>query len=69
MTQNPAGYTIRLAGRLDTRWATWFDGFTIRIEPDGTTTLTGVDVDQARLHSLLAKVRDLGIALISLEQA
>jgi len=71
MTSHPAqaGYTIRLDGVLDSRWAAWFEDFTILVEPDGTTTLAGADVDQARLHSLLAKVRDLGIALISLERA
>lgn len=63
-----AGYTIRLDGLLDPRWAAWFEGFTIATGPDGTTSLSGVVVDQAQLHSLLAKVRDLGITLISLEQ-
>lgn len=65
----PAGYTIRLDGVLDLRWAAWFEGFTISTEPDGTTTLTGVVVDQAHLHSVLLKVRDLGVRLISVEQS
>ena len=61
------GYTLRVKGRLDSRWAAWFDGFTLTGETDGTTTLTGAVADQAHLHALLTKIRDLGITLISLE--
>jgi len=60
------GYTLRVAGRLDGRWATRFDGFTLTADPDGTTTLAGVVTDQAQLHGLLAQIRDLGLELISL---
>ena len=63
----PVGYTLRVKGRLDPRWGDWFDGFTFTGETDGTTTLTGAVADQARLHGLLTKIRDLGITLISLE--
>lgn len=65
----PIGYTLRVAGRLDAHWATWFDGFTVTGDTDGTTVLRGTVADQAQLHSLLAKIRDLGIALVSVEAA
>ena len=62
------GYTLRVTGRLDGRWATRFDGFTLTGHANGTTTLTGVVTDQAQLHGLLAMIRDLGLELISLER-
>ena len=65
--RGPVGYTIRVAARLDERWADWFDGFTLTAEADGTTTFVGVVSDQAQLHGLLAKIRDIGVALIALE--
>ena len=72
MTTNPAGpaaespsYEIRLRGRLDPRWAAWFDGMTLTTADDGTTTLRGPVTDQAALHGLLQKVRDLGLPLLS----
>ena len=58
-------YEIRLKGHLDTRWAAWFDGMTLHLEPDGSTLLTGPVVDQAALHGLLQKVRDLGQPLLA----
>jgi hypothetical protein len=61
----PVYYEIRIAGHLDQRWSTWFDGLAIIHEDDGTTTLRGAVTDQAELHGLLAKVRDLGATLIS----
>lgn len=60
-------YTLRVAERMDARWADWFDGFTIATDPDGTTTIAGEVTDQAQLHGLLAKIRDLGISLVSVE--
>ncbi len=60
-----AAYELRVQGHLDQRWSAWFDGFTITHQNDGTTILHGVVRDQAELHGLLAKVRDLGTALIS----
>lgn len=60
-----ASYELRIQGHLDKYWSTWFDGFTITLQDDGTTTLRGVVRDQSELHGLLAKVRDLGTALIS----
>ncbi|WP_347338485.1 hypothetical protein [Cellulomonas sp. WB94] len=70
MTRSPqrraaAGYQIRVAGHLDQRWSAWFGGLDLTREDDGTTSLTGLVSDQAELHGLLAKVRDLGVVLIS----
>ena len=61
-------YEIRIDGHLGTRWAAWFDGLAITSESDGTTVLRGSVVDQAALHGLLQKLRDVGITLISLRQ-
>jgi hypothetical protein len=62
-------YVIRVKGRLDARWAASFDGMHLTNEDDGTTTIDGPVVDQAALHGLLQKLRDVGIPLISLSQA
>jgi hypothetical protein len=61
-------YEIRLGGRLDSRWAAWFDGMTLTTADDGTTALRGPVADQAALHGLLRKVRDLGLPLVSVTQ-
>jgi hypothetical protein len=58
-------YVIRLQGHLDDSWADWFDGLTFTHESDGTTTLTGEILDQAALHGVLKKIRDLGLPLLS----
>jgi len=58
-------YEIRLKGHLNDRWANWFEGLTITLEDNGDTLLTGPVVDQAALHGLLKKVRDLGMPLVS----
>jgi hypothetical protein len=58
-------YEIRLKGHLDSQWTDWFSGMTITLEEDGTTLLSGPVVDQAALHGLLKKVRDLGMPLVS----
>ncbi len=58
-------YEIRLKGHLDDRWAEWFEGLTITLEDNGDTLLTGPVIDQAALHGLLRKVRDLGLPLLS----
>ena len=58
-------YEIRLKGHLDDRWTDWFGGLTITLEDNGDTLLTGPVVDQAALHGLLKKVRDLGMPLVS----
>jgi hypothetical protein len=57
-------YEIRLKGHLDPRWAAWFDGLNLTNDSDGTTTISG-HVDQAALHGLLQKVRDVGLPLVS----
>ena len=62
--QNP-WFEIRLKGHLDDQWTDWFEGMTITLEEDGDTLLTGPVVDQAALHGLLKKVRDLGLPLVS----
>lgn len=61
----PADYEIRLGGHLDPRWAASFDGLSLRAEADGTTVLRGPVPDQAALHGLLQRVRDLGLPLLS----
>ncbi len=61
-------YEIRLKGHLEARWADWFDGLTLRRESDGTTLLAGPVADQAALHGLLSRVRDLGLPLVSVLQ-
>lgn len=61
-------YEIRIKGHLDDRWADWFEGLTLTREASGETLLTGQVVDQAALHSLLRKVRDLGMPLLSVIQ-
>jgi hypothetical protein len=63
-----ARYEIRLAGRIEQRWAAWFDGLTLSHLSDGTTVLSGPVVDQSALHGLLQKVRDLGLQLVSVAQ-
>lgn len=64
-TSNAKVYEIRIKGHLEARWVKWFDGLTIRLEGDGDTLLTGTVADQAALHGLLKKVRDVGLPLIS----
>jgi hypothetical protein len=61
----PPVYQIRVKGRLGPRWADWFAGLTITPEANGDTLLTGPVVDQAALHGLLRRVRDLGLPLLS----
>jgi hypothetical protein len=62
----PQAYEIRIQGHLDVAWTDWFEGLTITLEEDGNTLITGPVIDQAALHGLLKKVRDLGLPLISL---
>lgn len=57
-------YEIRIQGRLHDRWSTWLDGLTLSHD-DGTTVLRGPVTDQAALHGLLNKVRDIGLPLLS----
>lgn len=61
-------YEIRLKGHLDPRWAAWFDGLSIAHRSDGTTIIHGFVADQAALHGLLQKIRDIGLPLISVSR-
>ena len=63
--QGPSGYRLRIDGHLDEHWSSWFGDLTLTHEDDGTTCLTGAVADQAELHGLLTKIRDLGVTLIS----
>jgi hypothetical protein len=64
-SDQPMVYQIRIKGHLGREWTDWFDGLTITLEEDGDTLLIGPVIDQAALHGLLKKVRDLGMPLIS----
>ena len=63
--RRPTHCEIRLKGHLDARWSDWLDGLTISHETKGTTLLAGPVADQSALHGLLAKIRDLGLPLVS----
>jgi len=64
---SPELYEIRVAGHLSENWATRFEGLSMRHQPEGETALTGL-LDQAALHGVLAKIRDLGLKLISIKR-
>ena len=66
--EGPAIYHIQVYGQLDQKWGDWFDGFTIT-PINGETLLTGLILDQAALHGILAKIRDLGLSIISVRRA
>lgn len=68
MDTPPPLYEIRIAGHLSTQWMDWFEGLTITLEENGNTLLSGPVADQAALHGLLKKVRDLGMPLVSVVQ-
>jgi hypothetical protein len=59
-------YRIKLEGQLDVEWKAWFDGFSISYEGEDSTVLTGEIIDDAALHGILKKIRDLGITLLSI---
>ena len=61
----PTVYRIRIKGQLDSQWTDWFEGLSITLEDNGDTLISGPVVDQAALHGLLKRIRDLGIPLIS----
>ena len=63
-SSQPMAYQIRITGQLGSRWADWFEGLTITLD-GGDTVITGPVVDQAALHGLLKRVRDLGMPLVS----
>jgi hypothetical protein len=64
-SDQPVVYQIRIKGHLGRQWTDWFEGLTITLEEAGNTLLTGPVIDQAALHGLLKKVRDLGMPLVS----
>jgi hypothetical protein len=68
LSESPIIYQIRIEGHLGSQWAGWFEGLTITLEEDGQTLITGPVTDQAALHGLLKKVRDLGLPLLSVVQ-
>ena len=61
----PMVYQIRVTGHLGSEWIDWFDGLSITLQDNGETLLSGPVIDQAALHGLLRKVRDLGMPLLS----
>ncbi len=65
MLDEPTSYQIRLKGHLSPQWTTYFVGFTLTNSEHGEALLTGVITDQAALHGILAKIRDLGLPLLS----
>ena len=67
-SSGPTIYQIRVRSHLGCEWTDWFEGLAITLEVNGDTLLTGPVVDQAALHGLLKKVRDLGMALVSVNQ-
>jgi hypothetical protein len=64
----PLRYEIRVRGALDSRWSAWFEGLTVTSDESGQTVIAGPVADQAALHGLLIKVRDLGLPLLSVRQ-
>jgi hypothetical protein len=67
-SSQPLVYQIRIKGHLDRKWRDWFEGLSITLEDNGDTLITGPVVDQAALHGLVKKVRDLGLPLISVNR-
>lgn len=64
----PGWYEITIQGRLDNRWSAWFEDLVLTTEPTGTTVLRGPVTDQAALHGVLTRVRDLGLPLVSVHR-
>ncbi len=76
MTGSPSGgcgamddtYRIRVRGHLDDRWSDWLGGLAVQRQDDGTTVLVGPVVDQAALHGVIARIRDLGLPLLAMDR-
>ena len=64
----PGRYELRLKGHLEQRWVDWLDGLAITHEGNGTTNLSGPLADQAALHGVLNRIRDLGLPIISVQR-
>jgi hypothetical protein len=64
----PTPYAIRVQGRLGSGWSAWFDGLEVTSSDDGTTTIHGPVADQAALHGVLEKLRDLGLPVLAVHQ-
>ena len=62
-------YKFRVSGHLDDRWSEWLGGLAIHLQEDGTTMLIGPVVDQAALHGVIIRIRDLGLPLLSVKRA
>ena len=67
-SNKPALYEIRVKGNLDPQWADWFDGFALTSQANDETLLVGLVADQPALHGLLARIRDLGLPLLAVQQ-
>ena len=67
MTNEDTRYRIKIRGQLDPRWQDWFDGLTITPTGSGNTLLSGVIVDQAALHGVFKKIRNLGLTIVSVK--
>ena len=61
-------YEIRVIGHLDPRWSAWFEGLSLSLENNGTTVISGPVADQAALHGVLRRLRDIGLTLVSITQ-
>jgi hypothetical protein len=64
----PTFYEIRVEGHIGGSWSSWFEGLSLRHEPSGETVLRGALVDQAALHGVLMRIRDLGLPLVSVHR-
>jgi hypothetical protein len=67
-TESPAYYEITVEGILDSRWSAWFDGLHLAGDAAGRTTIAGPVADQAALHGVLARIRDLGLPLLAVRR-